>query len=200
MSAFKEFSLLPSIIDRLKLKGYKQATPIQKACIPALINGCDLLGIAQTGTGKTAAFSLPIINNFALNKVNVTTKSTRSLILTPTRELASQIMQNIDDYAEGLGLKTKVVYGGVGRQAQVNAIANGLDILVATPGRLLDLIATGDIHFKELKVFVLDKYANFNYTGYICQFLYLHNKVKLKLYKQRHFLRNNFYLLEKGIL
>ncbi len=157
MSAFKEFSLLPSIIDRLKLKGYKQATPIQKACIPALINGCDLLGIAQTGTGKTAAFSLPIINNFAQNKVNATAKSTRSLILTPTRELASQIMQNIDDYAEGLGLKTKVVYGGVGRQAQVNAIANGLDILVATPGRLLDLIATGDIHFKGLEVFVLDE-------------------------------------------
>nr|SHO16962.1 ATP-dependent RNA helicase, DEAD box family [Moritella viscosa] len=157
MSEFKEFSLLESIIDRVSLKGYKQPTPIQKECIPALINGNDLLGIAQTGTGKTAAFSLPIINNFGRNKIDIKAKSTRSLILTPTRELASQIMQNIDDYSDGLGLKTKVVYGGVGRQDQVDSIALGLDILVATPGRLLDLIKTGDINFKALEVFVLDE-------------------------------------------
>lgn len=157
MSEFKEFSLLESISDRLSLKGYKQPTPIQKECIPALINGNDLLGIAQTGTGKTAAFSLPIINNFGRNKIDIKAKNTRSLILTPTRELASQIMQNIDDYAEGLELKTKVVYGGVGRQGQVDSIVLGLDILVATPGRLLDLIETGDIHFKALEVFVLDE-------------------------------------------
>ena len=157
MSEFKAFSLLESIIDRVSLKGYKQPTPIQKECIPALINGNDLLGIAQTGTGKTAAFSLPIINNFGRNKIDIKAKSTRSLILTPTRELASQIMQNIDDYSDGLGLKTKVVYGGVGRQDQVDSIALGLDILVATPGRLLDLIETGDINFKALEVFVLDE-------------------------------------------
>lgn len=157
MSEFKAFSLLESIIDRLSLKGYKQPTPIQKECIPALINGNDLLGIAQTGTGKTAAFSLPIINNFGRNKIDIKAKSTRSLILTPTRELASQIMQNIDDYSYGLELKTKVVYGGVGRQAQVDSIALGLDVLVATPGRLLDLIETGDINFKALEVFVLDE-------------------------------------------
>ncbi|PKH06638.1 DEAD/DEAH box helicase [Moritella sp. Urea-trap-13] len=157
MSEFKEFSLLESIIDRVSLKGYKQPTPIQKECIPALINGHDLLGIAQTGTGKTAAFSLPIINNFGRNKIDIKAKNTRSLILTPTRELASQIMQNIDDYADGLGLKTKVVYGGVGRQEQVDSIALGLDILVATPGRLLDLIKTGDIDFNALEVFVLDE-------------------------------------------
>ena len=157
MSEFKAFSLLESIIDRVALKGYKQPTPIQKECIPALIKGNDLLGIAQTGTGKTAAFSLPIINNFGRNKIDIKAKSTRALILTPTRELASQIMQNIDDYSDGLGLKTKVVYGGVGRQAQVDSIALGLDILVATPGRLLDLIETGDINFKALEVFVLDE-------------------------------------------
>lgn len=157
MSEFKAFSLLASIIDRLSLKGYKQPTPIQKECIPALIKGNDLLGIAQTGTGKTAAFSLPIINNFGRNKIDMKAKSTRSLILTPTRELASQIMQNIDDYSDGLELKTKVVYGGVGRQGQVDSIALGLDILVATPGRLLDLIEAGDINFKALEVFVLDE-------------------------------------------
>ena len=138
MSEFKAFSLLASIIERLNVKGYKQPTPIQKECIPALMNGKDLLGIAQTGTGKTAAFSLPIIDNFGRNKVDIKAKRTRSLILTPTRELASQITQNIDDYANGLGLNTKVVYGGVGRQGQVDAIAQGLDILVATTGRLLD--------------------------------------------------------------
>lgn len=157
MSEFKAFSLLPSIIDRVSLKGYEQPTPIQKECIPALINGHDLLGIAQTGTGKTAAFSLPIINSFGRNKIEIKAKSTRSLILTPTRELASQIMENIDDYSDGLGLKTKVVYGGVGRQGQVDAIELGLDILVATPGRLLDLIETGDINFKALETFVLDE-------------------------------------------
>jgi ATP-dependent RNA helicase RhlE len=157
MSEFKAFSLLESIIDRVSLKGYTQPTPIQKECIPVLINGNDLLGIAQTGTGKTAAFSLPIINKFGRNKIAIEAKSTRSLILTPTRELASQIMQNIDDYSDGLALKTKVVYGGVGRQAQVDSIELGLDILVATPGRLLDLIETGDINFKALEVFVLDE-------------------------------------------
>ena len=157
MSEFKAFSLLESIIDRVGLKGYTQPTPIQKECIPVLMNGNDLLGIAQTGTGKTAAFSLPIINNFGRNKIDIKAKSTRSPILTPTRELASQIMQNIDDYSDGLGLKTKVVYGGVGRQGQVDAIALGLDILVATPGRLLDLIETGDINFEALEVFVLDE-------------------------------------------
>ena len=157
MSDFNTFALLDAIIERLALKGYKQPTPIQMECIPTLIDGNDLLGIAQTGTGKTAAFSLPIINKFGRNKANAQAQSTRSLILTPTRELASQIMQNIDDYADGLGLKTKVVYGGVGRQNQVDAIAQGLDILVATPGRLLDLIATGDVNFNALEVFVLDE-------------------------------------------
>lgn len=157
MSEFKELSLLASIIERLNIKGYKHPTPIQKECIPVLMNGDDLLGIAQTGTGKTAAFSLPMINNFGQNKKDVDAGSTRALILTPTRELASQIMQNIDDYSDGLGLTTKVVYGGVGRQNQVDAIALGLDILVATPGRLLDLIEAGDIHFNALEIFVLDE-------------------------------------------
>jgi len=166
MSEFKAFSLLQSIIDRVSLKGYKQPTPIQQKCIPALINGYDLLGIAQTGTGKTAAFSLPMINKFGRDKINIKAKCTRSLILTPTRELASQIMHNINDYAEGLGLKNKVVYGGVARQPQVDAIALGVDILVATPGRLLDLIETGDINFEALEVFVLDEADNMLDMGF----------------------------------
>ncbi len=157
MSEFNIFPLMNSIIEQVTLKGYTTPTPIQKESIPALIQGRDLLGIAQTGTGKTAAFALPMINRFGKSKLEIDPKCTRSLILTPTRELASQIMQNIDDYAKGLNLKTKVVYGGVGRQAQVDALMQGLDILVATPGRLLDLIMTGDIDFKQLEVFVLDE-------------------------------------------
>jgi ATP-dependent RNA helicase RhlE len=157
MTDFKMFSLQDSIIEQVTHKGYTHPTPIQEKSIPALIEGKDLLGIAQTGTGKTAAFSLPIINKFGKDKIEIEAKCTRSLILTPTRELASQIMENIDYYSKGLELKTKVVYGGVGRQAQVDALEAGLDILVATPGRLLDLIATGDVDFKQLEVFVLDE-------------------------------------------
>jgi ATP-dependent RNA helicase RhlE len=157
MSDFKIFPLLDSIIEQVTLKGYTEPTPIQKASIPLLLKGHDLLGIAQTGTGKTAAFSLHMIDRFGRNKINIRPKCTRALILTPTRELASQIMENIDYYAHGIGLKTQVVYGGVGRQQQVDAINSGLDILVATPGRLLDIVIAGEIDLSELEIFVLDE-------------------------------------------
>ena len=167
MLDFNSFTLLDTIISQVKLKGYTEPTPIQRECIPVLIEGRDLLGIAQTGTGKTAAFSLPIINKFGKDKIEIGARCTRSLILTPTRELALQIMQNIDYYASGLELKTKVVYGGVGRQQQVDALNSGLDILVATPGRLLDLIATGDVDFKQLEVFVLDEADSMMDMGFL---------------------------------
>ncbi|MFT6067909.1 MAG: ATP-dependent RNA helicase RhlE [Bacteriovoracaceae bacterium] len=157
MTGFKAFPLMDSILSQLALKGYKEPTPVQKESIPILLEGRDLLGIAQTGTGKTAAFSLPMINRFGKSRIDIEEKCTRALILTPTRELASQIMDNIDDYAEGLNLKTKVVYGGARRRDQVEAIKHGLDILVATPGRLLDIIRSGEVDFKQLEVFVLDE-------------------------------------------
>jgi len=157
MSEFKKFDLLESIIEQVALKGYQEPTAIQKECIPALIKGQDVLGIAQTGTGKTAAFALPIINKFGKKKKAVKPKCVRSLILTPTRELATQIMENIDTYAQGLNLKTRVVYGGVKKNKQVQDISLGLDILVATPGRLLDIISSGEIDFRQLEVFVLDE-------------------------------------------
>ncbi len=157
MTGFKAFPLMDSILEQLALKGYKDPTPVQKESIPILLEGRDLLGIAQTGTGKTAAFSLPMINKFGKNRIDIEPHCTRALILTPTRELASQIMDNIDDYAEGLNLKTKVVYGGARRRDQVEALKHGLDILVATPGRLLDLIRSGDVNFKQLEVFILDE-------------------------------------------
>ena len=131
MSAFKEFSLLPSIIDRLKLKGYKQATPIQKACIPALINGCDLLGIAQTGTGKTTAFGIPMIE-----KIDVKNPKVQALIIAPTRELAIQVSEEL--YRIGADKRARVlsVYGGQDIQRQIRAMKKNPHIIVGTPGRL----------------------------------------------------------------
>lgn len=154
---FKSLNLLPSILTQVEARGYINPTPIQVQAIPPLLEGKDLLGIAKTGSGKTAAFSLPLIDKLGRNKVSSTPNHIRSLILSPTRELASQIENNIINYAEGLELKTKVVFGGVGKQPQIDALDLGLDVLVATPGRLLDLIERGHIKFDELEVLVLDE-------------------------------------------
>lgn len=121
------------------------------------VHGKDLLGIAQTGTGKTAAFSLPIINRLARNPVKVRPKCMRALVLTPTRELASQVEQSIKTYSHGLGQTTKTIFGGVGQEPQVRALAKGLDYVIATPGRLLDLMNSGHVKFEQLEVFVLDE-------------------------------------------
>lgn len=154
---FKSLNLLPSILTQVEAQGYVNPTPIQAQAIPPLLEGRDLLGIAQTGSGKTAAFSLPLIDKLGRNRVNITPNHTRSLILSPTRELATQIENNIIDYAEGLELKSKVVFGGVGKQPQIDALDLGLDILIATPGRLLDLIERGHVKFDELEVLILDE-------------------------------------------
>ena len=167
MIKFDNFDLLESIQVALKKKGYTKPTPIQEQSIPILLEGKDLLGIAQTGTGKTAAFSLPIINFLGKNKVKMNSKRTRVLILTPTRELASQIDINIKSYSEGLGLKTKVIFGGVGAKPQINALYAGLDIVVATPGRLLDHLNSGHIKFDQLDVFVLDEADRMLDMGFI---------------------------------
>ncbi len=155
--SFEKLDLVPSIKKALKNKGYEKPTPIQAQAIPFLLEGKDLLGIAQTGTGKTAAFSLPIINYLAKKPKKVSSKKTRVLILTPTRELASQIELNIKSYSEGLELSTKVIFGGVGPTPQIQALKAGIDITVATPGRLLDLAGQGHIKFDEVEVFVLDE-------------------------------------------
>jgi ATP-dependent RNA helicase RhlE len=157
MSEFNQFNLLPSILKAVKAKGYTEPSPIQVECIPQLLEGKDLLGIAQTGTGKTAAFALPLIDRLGRNKKDINSKHIRSLILTPTRELASQIETNIKVYGEGLDLSSKVVFGGVGKEPQIEALYLGLDILVATPGRLLDLMSDEHVLFDELEVFILDE-------------------------------------------
>ncbi|MFT6630447.1 MAG: ATP-dependent RNA helicase RhlE [Bacteriovoracaceae bacterium] len=167
MKTFQELDLLPSIKKALEEKGYTTPTPIQAKSIPHLLEGKDLLGIAQTGTGKTAAFSLPIINGIGKTFVKMKPKRTRVLILTPTRELASQIEINIKSYAKGLRLKTKVIFGGVGATPQINALKQGLDIVVATPGRLLDLMNTNHIVFDQLDTFVLDEADRMLDMGFI---------------------------------
>lgn len=167
MSEFKDMNLLPTILEALTKKGYTTATPIQEQAIPHLIEGRDLLGIAQTGTGKTAAFSLPILNRLASNKVKVKPARMRTLILTPTRELASQIDLNIRQYGKGLNIYSTVIFGGVGPRPQVLAMSKGVDILVATPGRLLDLMSDGHILFEQLEVFVLDEADRMLDMGFI---------------------------------
>lgn len=157
MTDFKEFKLIPTIVENLTNKGYSTPTPIQAKSIPSLIEGKDLLGIAQTGTGKTAAFSLPLLNRLGRNRLKIKKNHVRSLILTPTRELASQIQENIKSYGNKLNLSSAVIFGGVGKQPQITKLNRGLDILVATPGRLLDLMSEGHVNYEQLEVFILDE-------------------------------------------
>lgn len=167
MLKFNELPLHPTILKNLEEKGYETPTPIQREAIPDLLKGHDLLGIAQTGTGKTAAFSLPIINYLIKHPVSAMRGEPRVLILAPTRELASQILDNINTYSRNLNLKTAVIFGGVGQMNQVNALRSGLDILVATPGRLLDLMNQGYAKLNKVEVFVLDEADRMLDMGFI---------------------------------
>ena len=156
----KKFTDLPLIAPlqfALKEAGYETPTPIQLAAIPILLEGTDLLGIAQTGTGKTAAFSLPILQNLVKYRSRPEQKTARTLILTPTRELAIQIHENILAYSKHLNLKHAVIFGGVGQTPQARAMQNGVDILVATPGRLMDLHSQKLLRLDKTDIFVLDE-------------------------------------------
>ncbi|MBF0760109.1 DEAD/DEAH box helicase [Dysgonomonas mossii] len=164
---FKELNIIEPILKALEEKGYTTPTPIQeKAIIPALTNR-DILGLAQTGTGKTAAFSLPIIQQLYLNKVSGKKREIRALILTPTRELAIQINDSLNDYTQYTGLRHCVIYGGVKQKAQTDELKTGIDILVATPGRLLDLINQGFINLDSIRHFVLDEADRMLDMGFI---------------------------------
>jgi ATP-dependent RNA helicase RhlE len=157
MSSFDSFKLDPSILSKIAERGYKEPTPIQELAFEAILNKQDLLGIAQTGTGKTAAFALPILTNLNSNKIDVKPGHVRCLILTPTRELADQIEKNIEFYSSGLDITSKIIIGGVSKRLQIEAIQSGIDILVATPGRLLDIVREGHIQFDQLETLVLDE-------------------------------------------
>lgn len=164
---FKELNIIEPILKALEEKGYTTPTPIQeKAIIPALTNR-DILGLAQTGTGKTAAFSLPIIQQLYLNKVSGKKREIRALILTPTRELAIQINESLNDYTQYTGIRHCVIYGGVKQKAQTDELKTGIDILVATPGRLLDLINQGFINLDSIRHFVLDEADRMLDMGFI---------------------------------
>ncbi|MCZ2084432.1 MAG: DEAD/DEAH box helicase, partial [Flavobacteriales bacterium] len=152
---FTDLNLIDPIAKALKEEGYTQPTPIQQKSIPHILQGRDLLGTAQTGTGKTAAFAIPILQNLAIK--NHKNNHIKVLILTPTRELAIQIDESFKSYGRHLRLRNLVVFGGVKQGAQETALKRGVDILVATPGRLLDFISQGIISLKHLEVFVLDE-------------------------------------------
>ncbi|WP_027379137.1 DEAD/DEAH box helicase [Chryseobacterium daeguense] len=152
---FTDLQLIEPIAKAIQEQGYTNPTPIQEKSIPQILNHRDFLGCAQTGTGKTAAFAIPILQNLSKNKTP--NKNIKALILTPTRELAIQIEENIKAYGKYLPLKHLVIFGGVKQGNQETALRRGVDILVATPGRLLDFIAQGIISLKNLEIFVLDE-------------------------------------------
>ena len=162
---FKDLNITEPILKAIEEKGYANPTPIQVKAIPAALTGKDILGCAQTGTGKTAAFAIPIIQH--LQALKNRDKSIKPLILTPTRELALQISECIDDYAKYTQVRHGVIFGGVNQRAQVNMLHKGVDILVATPGRLLDLMNQGYIHLDNVRHFVLDEADRMLDMGFI---------------------------------
>lgn len=156
-TTFQELGLAAPLLHQLEKLNYQSPTPIQQACIPILLQRRDIMGLAQTGTGKTAAFALPLLQNLAADKTAVKPGHVRALILSPTRELAAQIHDNIKAYGKDLRLSSAVMFGGVGYNPQMKALAKGLDILVATPGRLIDHLNRRTITLGSVETFILDE-------------------------------------------
>ena len=154
---FTDLGLSEPILRAIVEEGYTSPTPIQAKSIPAVLKGGDLLAAAQTGTGKTAGFTLPILQRLTATKAASGKRLLRALILTPTRELAAQVQESVLTYGKYTGLKSTVIFGGVGANPQIKAIAGGLDILVATPGRLLDLMSQNCVSLKDIEILVLDE-------------------------------------------
>jgi len=167
MTLFSDLGLIEPLYRAVAAEGYTQPTPIQMQAIPRLLAGRDVLGIAQTGTGKTAAFALPMLQILTENKRRPAPKSARALILTPTRELALQIAEDFSTYGRHVSLKRTVIHGGVSQNPQVAAIANGTDVLIATPGRLLDLINQRRVDLSGVEIFVLDEADRMLDMGFI---------------------------------
>lgn len=164
---FSDLGLSEPLQRAVRESGYTEPTPIQKAAIPQLLEGRDLLGCAQTGTGKTAAFALPILDRLIKHSHGAGQRQTRVLVLTPTRELAIQIYDSFRTYGKYTKIKCAVIYGGVGQAPQVQAVAGGIDVLIATPGRLLDLINQKHLSLRALDVFVLDEADRMLDMGFI---------------------------------
>ena len=164
---FTELKLINPLLIALDKKGYLTPSPIQQQAIPHILLGKDIFGCAQTGTGKTAAFALPILQLLEANKNPNQRRSIKALILAPTRELATQISENFKEYGSNLGFAHTVVYGGVSQVHQVNAIKKGVEIVIATPGRLLDLMNQGFIKLNDVEFFVLDEADRMLDMGFI---------------------------------
>jgi ATP-dependent RNA helicase RhlE len=177
---FEQLGLIKPLLKALNDQGYTHPTPIQQQSIPVVLSGKDLLGCAQTGTGKTAAFALPILQLLEQNNTKGY-RHIRTLVLTPTRELAVQIGESFADYGKYTGLKHEVIFGGVSQHPQTLALRNGTDILIATPGRLLDLMNQGYIYLDHLELFVLDEADRMLDMGFIHDI----RKVIKELPKQR---------------
>ncbi len=166
--SFENLNLIEPILRALKTEGYTIPTPIQEQSIPIILDRKDLLGCAQTGTGKTAAFAIPILQILEGGKIyDKGPRAIKCLILTPTRELAIQIGESFGAYGRHTGMKHAVIFGGVSQGAQVSALKSGIDILIATPGRLLDLINQKFVHLHYLKIFVLDEADRMLDMGFI---------------------------------
>jgi len=166
-NTFKNLGLIESLLTSLAQEGYTEPTPIQTEAIPCLLKGKDLLGCARTGTGKTAAFALPIIQKIVEEPKIRTPKAARALIVTPTRELAAQIDESFRVYGAKTNITRALVFGGVGKPAQIKALLRGVDVLVATPGRLLDLHGEGAVRLDKVDFFVLDEADRMLDMGFI---------------------------------
>ncbi|HNG90175.1 MAG TPA: DEAD/DEAH box helicase, partial [Saprospiraceae bacterium] len=170
--SFHDLSLIEPLLRALQAEGYEHPTPIQQQAIPIVLDRRDLLGCAQTGTGKTAAFALPMLQTLFQTKPpqqpqQGKTRPIRALILTPTRELAIQIGESFDAYGRHLPVRNLVIFGGVGQTPQTDALRKGTDVLIATPGRLLDLINQGFISLRDIEIFVLDEADRMLDMGFI---------------------------------
>jgi ATP-dependent RNA helicase RhlE len=164
---FESLNIIEPILRSIKEEGYTIPTPIQEQAIPIILRGTDLIGCAQTGTGKTCAFAVPILQLLSNNKTFDKKRKIRCLVVTPTRELAIQIEESFKAYGRHTGLTCTVVFGGVNQNPQTSALRNGVDILVATPGRLLDLMNQGFISLKDVEIFVLDEADRMLDMGFI---------------------------------
>jgi ATP-dependent RNA helicase RhlE len=165
--SFSDLGLLPELLRAVADKGYDTPSPIQIQAIPAVLAGRDVLAGAQTGTGKTAGFVLPILQRLAADAANAASRAPRALVLTPTRELAAQVAQSARDYGKHMSLRTYQVFGGVSINPQISALRSGCDILVATPGRLLDLAQQRALDLSKIQVLVLDEADRMLDMGFI---------------------------------
>ncbi|HPY41713.1 MAG TPA: DEAD/DEAH box helicase, partial [Thiolinea sp.] len=163
---FTNLGLNPALVRAVEEQGYTQPTPIQAQAIPAILKGSDMMAAAQTGTGKTAGFTLPLLHRLNLGKP-VRANRVRALVLTPTRELAAQVQESVQTYGQHLRLNSAVVFGGVKINPQMMRLRRGADVLVATPGRLMDLYEQNAIQFNDLEILVLDEADRMLDMGFI---------------------------------